>query len=173
MAPPFQPFAAVFLSRLLSEPFPAVFPNRFHLLFELEPMPRAPRASQAHGTLHARCVGDAEDPLICYLHASTEGNSSANFNPLVLALAETMQASRRYQAVVRPLRDRYQAVVRPLRGRYQAVVRPLLGRYWAVVRPLRDRYQAVVRPLRCRYQAVVRPLLGRYWAVVRPLPDRE
>lgn len=40
------------------------------------------------GTLHARCVGDSDDPLILYLHSSEEGATSASMNSLVTTLAE-------------------------------------------------------------------------------------
>ena len=50
--------------------------------------------TQSHGTLHARMVGDGEDPLILYLHSSKDRCSSLDFNGLVLGMAEAMRANR-------------------------------------------------------------------------------
>eukprot|EP00966_Prymnesium_polylepis_P019689 453999-Prymnesium_polylepis.1 len=47
--------------------------------------------TQTHGALHARMVGDGEDPLILYLHSSKERASSFDFNPFIIGLADAMR----------------------------------------------------------------------------------
>ena len=50
--------------------------------------------TQTHGTLHARMVGDAEEPVILYLHTPKEGSSSLEYNGLVMGVAEAMKNGR-------------------------------------------------------------------------------
>jgi len=48
-----------------------------------------------HGTLHARCLGDAEAPLILYLHAHNKGSSSVDLNGMSLGCAEAFKLVRK------------------------------------------------------------------------------
>ena len=48
-----------------------------------------------HGTLHARCVGDAEAPLLLYLHGHNEGSSSLDLNGLTVSTSDAFTAARK------------------------------------------------------------------------------